>query len=230
VNCTRRVNFTHAARVKVYGRGMSRRARLRKRIRREDDLEALEQALAEARGEEKEAAEPAQTAVQDQPAEKVLALQKTAGNQAVGAMLQRWAGPAMAALAPRWPKEAELRIDDIVVEVLGWEDGASRDPALSPSSGKGRADFEGPGDITVLLKHNDAAAKFWLATTHGVTAKTAELVLPSKDGKGMVLILTDVTVSNPTMYGDGRNDPYTSITLNFKKRKLSHDAPSPPRR
>ena len=208
---------------------MSRRARLRKRIRREDDLEALEQALAEAREEETQA-EPAQTAVQDQPAEKVLALQKSAGNQAVGALLQRWAGPAMAALTPRWPKEAELRINDLVVEVETYSEAAGRSGALSPSSGKGQEEFEGPGDITVVLKHNDAASKFWLASTHGVTAKTAELVVPFKDGRGMRFILTDVVITSPTFHGGGSQDPHVSITLSFKKRKLSHDAPTPPRR
>ena len=94
---------------------MGRRARMRKL--REEDLEELAEQL-EA---EPEKAAP-QATKQAPEVEKALELQKTVGNRAVGAALQRWpvfGGPLLA----QWPKEPQMIVDGQVIPIESFQEG-----------------------------------------------------------------------------------------------------------
>ena len=55
------------------------------------------------------------------PADKVLDLQKTAGNRATTAALSRWGFPGFpATAAPTWPKEPQVIIDGVVIPLEAW--------------------------------------------------------------------------------------------------------------
>ena len=108
MNCTGRVKFTHRARVKVYGRhcawapAQAQAAGGASSRRRSSEREPAQERAGEGAAEEREAT----------PADRVLELQKTAGNRAVGAALARWGLPWLPlAAAPQWPKEPQVIID-----------------------------------------------------------------------------------------------------------------------
>ena len=54
-------------------------------------------------------------------ADRVLDLQKTAGNRATTAALSRWGFPGFpATAAPQWPKEPQVIIDGVVIPLQSW--------------------------------------------------------------------------------------------------------------
>ena len=84
---------------------MGRRARMRK-LREEDLEELLEQDQGEPEPRRRRARPTSAPA-----ADKALELQKTAGNRAVGAALQRWPGCRAVPLVAKWPKEPQMIVD-----------------------------------------------------------------------------------------------------------------------
>jgi hypothetical protein len=179
---------------------MGRRARMRKL--REEDLEELAEQL-EA---EPEKAAVSQGGKQATPVDKAIELQKTAGNRAVGAALQRWpvfGGPLIA----QWPKEPQMIVDGQVIPIESFQEGiqASTGTGTGTSGNQNKTGATGPGEIIVTLKMGKHSADLLLQATRGPGYKTVEIVIPTKDG----------------------NNPLESLALNFKKREFSQDPPPP---
>jgi type VI protein secretion system component Hcp len=220
---------------------MRRRARLRSKLRHDHDVEELEELLERAgpgpAAEEKAEAEakedatksaPTDVAKQDPAAAGVLALQKTAGNRAVGSMLSRWPVFGTQLLA-QWPKEPQIILDDTVIPIESLQEQAQN----AGTVGSGNANppsSTGPGEVVVTLKMGKYSPDLFQQSLSGKGYKTVQIVFPTKDGKGVRFILTDVLISNYSISGGGSDAPFESIGLSFKKRELSHDPPPPPSR
>jgi type VI protein secretion system component Hcp len=220
---------------------MRRRARLRSKLRHDHDVEELEELLEQAgpgpAAEEKAAEEakedatksaPADVAKQDPSAAGVLALQKTAGNRAVGAMLSRWPVLGTQQLA-QWPKEPQLILDDTVIPLESFQEQV-RNPTTAVGAGSTAPrdeDLKGPGDIVVAIKMGKYSPDLFQRSLKGNGYKTVQIVMPTKDGKGFRIILADVLISSYSVGASGAHDnaPYESLTLSFKKREFSQDPP-----
>ena len=206
---------------------MKRKARMRKMLR-EEDVEELVKQIQEEPAAQKAAPAADKTAT---PADKVLELQKAAGNNAVGALLQRWGGPAtaMAAQQPQWPKEAQLIIEGFVLPLESYSEVAnSNTSSVGEREGTTRPDtdrFKGPGEIVVVLKLGAWAADLQKAMLQGKEHKSVQVVVPAKDGKGIRWILTDVVISSYQVGSGGGKDPHVTLTLNFKKREFAQTPP-----
>jgi len=198
---------------------MGRRARMRKL--REEDLEELaEQLEAEPEKAAPQATKSATTV------DKALELQKTAGNRAVGAALSRWPGFG-ATLVAQWPKEPQMIVDGTVIPIESFQEGIqARGTATGTSGNQNNTGTTGPGEIIVTLKMGKHSADLLLQATRGPGYKTVEIVIPTKDGKGIRFTLTDVLISNYSISGGGAS-PLESLSLNFKKREFSQDPPPP---
>jgi hypothetical protein len=189
----------------VYGRPV------RKRRRREERLEEEEPAH-ESAVEEKERPRERETA-----ADRVLDLQKRAGNRATGAALSRWGINTLPlAAAPHWPKEAQIIADGLTLPLESWSwDGAQR--------GTGSAQVgqeEGPGNLNVMTKRGEHASEWWQRVVRGDAFKTVVIVQPGKDGRGITITLHDVFLTNAQSSGE-----LESWSLNFKKREFSEAPP-----
>ena len=77
-----------------------------------------------------------------------------------------------------------------------------------------------------MLKMGKHSADLLLQATRGPGYKTVEIVIPTKDGKGIRFTLTDVLISNYSISSSSDN-PLESLALNFKKREFSQDPPPP---
>lgn len=207
---------------------MGRRARMRKL--REDDLEELlEQEQSEATAEK--ATAPKAPAAAD----KALELQKSAGNRAVGAALNRWSLPWVPQTAPpvaKWPKEPQAVFDGkLVVPIKSWND-AGRSPAGAGGTGQQsqRGDAEGPGEIVIVTEMGDYVVDLHKATVAGKAYGKVEIIVPGPNGTGIRVELENVYIVSYQTSGDGHHSGGTqSYQLSFSKRKFSH-APPPPRR
>lgn len=200
---------------------MGRRARMRKL--REEDLEELAEQL---EVEPEKATALAQDTKQAPAVDKALELQKSAGNRAVGAMLSRWPGFG-APLIAQWPKEPQMIVDGTVITIESFQEGVQAHGTATGSSGtQNRTGATGPGEIIVMLKMGKHSADLLLQATRGPGYKTVEIVIPTKDGKGIRFTLTDVQISNYSISGSGAS-PLESLALNFKKREFSQDPPPP---
>jgi hypothetical protein len=200
---------------------MARKARMRMR---KDELEEL---LEQADPEVVEQVAP-RAAKAEGPADKALELQKTAGNRAVGALLQRWAGPAlwMAAQQPQWPKQSQLIVDGQVVPLESVNEAVGNTGSVGVgSAGKERS--MGAGDLSVVIPHGDWVPKFHEAASAGKHYKTVEVVIV-KNGKGIRFTLTDVLISTIDYDSGAGDEPRMALQLSFQKREVSM-AP-PPRR
>lgn len=189
----------------------------RKRRRREERLEeedrqqgrepAQENVLERERPREKEAT----------PADRVLGLQKTAGNRAVGAALSRWGLPWLPlAAAPQWPKEPQVIVDGVVIplESFSW--------AEQPGVATGGSSLEARrfNDINVMTTLGDHSADLARKTTSGERIETVVIVMPGKDGKGYTLTLHDVYIS-----GYSISAQHESWSMNFGKKEFSQAPP-----
>ena len=190
----------------------------RKRRRREERLE-----------EEEQAREPAQENVleKERPKEKeataadrVLDLQKTAGNRAVGAALSRWGLPWLPlAAAPQWPKEPQVIMDGVVIPLASWSlsEGQTGSGVGGTSSGQRS---EHLNDAHVLTKLGDHSSDLARATAQGKHFKTVLIVVPGKDGKGYTVTLHDVLITGYSMSGQDE-----SWALSFSKKEYSQSPP-----
>ena len=108
----------------------------RKRRRREERLEeeeeqgrepARDNVLEKERPQEKEAT----------AADRVLDLQKSAGNRATTAALSRWGFPGVpATAAPTWPKEPQVIIDGVAIPLEAWSMAEGQGPAPRGPTGR----------------------------------------------------------------------------------------------
>jgi hypothetical protein len=211
---------------------MGRKARMRKLLREEDLEELLEQAEPEAK--EAIAAKAAES--EEGAAAKVLELQKTAGNRAVGAALDRWAQPWIPQAAQQqgtWPKEPQLIIDGkMVIPLESYSEGNRNITAGSTGSGEREPEkdrFTGPGEMHVVFTLDELAAELARATAEGKHYESVQIVVPFKDGNGIRWVLTDVLISGYQVSGaTSGKEPVVALTLSFKKRELLRTPP--PRR
>ncbi len=158
----------------------------RKRRRREERLEEEEQGLEQ----EKEQERPRER--EAAPADRVLELQKTAGNRATNAAISRWGFPWFpAAAAAQWPKEPQVIADGLVIPLTSWSwsEGSS---GVGGSSGRdGKAQLK---DVHVVTPMGKTSADIALRVTSGRPFDKLVIVVPGKDGKGMTFTFTNVHV------------------------------------
>jgi len=179
----------------------------RKRRRREERLE-----------EEEQAREPAQENVLEKekeatPADRVLDLQKTAGNRAVGAALSRWGLPWFpATAAPQWPKEPQVIVDGLVIplESFSWAEGGT-------STAPGQAQFNDVHIMTTLGDHSPELAR---RITNGEPIRTVVIVMPGRDGKGFTVTLHDGVITSYSI-----SEKHESWSLNFRKKEFGQEPP-----
>ena len=189
------------------------RGRVRaKRRRREDELEEEQAQLQEAEPEQQASAAPATLA------DKTLDLQKTAGNRAVRAALQRWpVDAADATPVADWPKHPEAVFDDkLVIPIESYQEshrGQPRPPAKREGE-EGELVF---GEIVIFTKTGKHSAELHKALLQGKQFAKVEIVIPGAGG-GVRIILTNVLIIGANLGGDGE-----SWTLSFEKREFSKD-------
>ena len=188
----------------------------RKRRRRQEELEEQEE-----REQPQEREQEREVAKEPKPADRVLELQKTAGNRAVGAAIARWGLPWIpTTAAPQWPQEPQVIADGTVLPLTSWS-WADHAPGTGGGTGKPQ---EG-GDISISTKTGKHSADLLLRTAEGRAFKTVVIVVPGKDGKGITLTLSDVMITGYQLNGD-----METWTVSFAKKELSESPPhSPPR-
>ena len=189
----------------------------RKRRRREERLE-----------EEEQGREPAQENVleKERPREKeatgadrVLELQKTAGNRATNAAISRWGFPWFGATAaPQWPKEPQAIFDGVVVPLESWSlsDGHGSGTSVS-STGPGKVQLN---DAQIMTRMGEHSSDLLLALTQGKRLKTVVIVVPGKNGNGYTVTLTDVLIS-----GYQTSENVESWSLSFASKEFSQSPP-----
>jgi len=197
---------------------MSRRGRLRKRIRREDDIEELVEKLAE-----REEEQPPKAAVQQTPVDRALELQKTAGNRAVASVLQR-APLDVAEQTPvaAWPKHPEGVFDDELVVPIESVQNTHEGHRRPPSKREGEEGELAFGELVIHAKTGKHSTELHKALLAAKSFAKVEIVIPGAGG-GVRIILTNVVISGVSM-GEGSE----SWSLSFEKREFSKD-PRPPR-
>jgi hypothetical protein len=199
-----------------------------KRRRREDELEEERDQLQEAEPEQQASAAPATLA------DKTLDLQKTAGNRAVGAALDRWSLPWVPSTAPpaaKWPKEPQAVFDGkLVVPIRSWSD-QSATPGMTGRSGEAkRGDPEGEGEIVIVAEIGDFIVELHKAMLEGKTYDKVEIIVPGPNGTGIRVELENVQIASyQTSAASQHPGGVQSYQLSFSKRKFSN-APPPPRR
>ena len=188
---------------------MSRRARLRKRIRREEDVEELVPKL-------DEQDEQPKGAVQPTAADRALELQKTAGNRAVGAALQRWpVDAAEATPVADWPAQPEAVFDDdLVIPIESVQDSHSGQPR-PPSKREGEEGEPVFGELVIFARTGKHSAELHKALLRGKHFAKVEIVIPGAGG-GVRIILTNVLITAANLDGDRE-----SWTLSFEKREFN---------
>ena len=162
------------------------------------------------------------------PHERLLELQKTAGNRAVGAVLDRLAHDAAHA-APAggggWPREKQIMFDGTGMPLESVNLGVVGAPHPGGGFRTPKPDeFGGPGEISVVLPDGGWLADLSRAFEYGEPYKTVEIVVPAAGGGGLRLILTAVEISGFASSGGG-DHPLVTVTLKFAKRTLSQKPP-----
>ena len=198
----------------------------RKRRRREERLEEEE--------EEERGREPAEENVleKERPQEReatavdrVLDLQKTAGNRATTEAISRWGMPWLPlAAAPQWPKEPQLIADGTVIPILSWS-WTDNSTGVGGGTGAGKPD---PGkEISISTSLGSHSADLLLRTAEGRPFKTVYIVVPGKDGKGVSIELENVMITSYSTSGDSAGSgAVETYSLSYTKRKLT-EAPPP---
>ena len=178
-----------------------------KRRRRDEELEEQER--------EHERLQQELVASQATPADRVLELQKTAGNRATTAALSRWGLPTLPlAAAPQWPKEPQVIIDGAVIPLEGWSMAEGHDGAAGPDRSSHL------NDVNVVTPLGDHSADLMLKATQGAQIKTAVIVIPTKDGKGYTVTLEEVVISSYSV-----SDRTVSWALSYRKRTFAETPP-----
>jgi hypothetical protein len=183
----------------------------RKRRRREEELEEQEEREQPQEREREIATEPT-------PADRVLELQKTAGNRAVGAAIARWGLPWLPmTAAPQWPKEPQVIFDGTVLPLSSWSWSDGSAGAGAGSTGPGKAQLN---EVQVSTTMGTHSAELMLRTAEGRHFKTVMIVVPGKDGKGLTLTFTDVLISSYQISGD-----LETWSLSFATKEFSQSPP-----
>ena len=170
------------------------------------------------------AARPQPVATRATPEDRVLDLQKAAGNRATGAALARW-GMASFPLGamPRWPKEPEAVFDgDLVVPLTSYSTSASR-AGSSGASGSAEPRESAGGTMEITTRVGDHTPRLVRAAASGEHFATLELVVPGPGG-GIRFTLTDVMLTSYHVSGD-----LETYSLHFAKREFSTSPPTPRR-
>ena len=185
----------------------------RKRRRREERLEEEEEqgrepspenVLEKERPKEKEAT----------PADRVLDLQKTAGNRATTAALSRWGFPGFpATAAPTWPKEPQVIVDGVVIPLQSWSMAEGHGGAVGP-------DRSHLSDVNVVTPLGDHSTDLMLKATQGGQIKTVVIVVPTKDGKGFTVTLEEVVISSYSV-----SDQTVSWAMSYRKKTFAETPP-----
>jgi hypothetical protein len=189
----------------------------RKRRRREERLEEEEeqQQAREPAAEEKEKPREKEPTAAD----RVLDLQKTAGNRATTAAISRWGFPRLpaATAAPQWPKEAQVIVDGEAIPITSFSWPDARGVVGGTAGG-----HDHPGEVNVSGSVGDHSNELSRWASEGRQFKTVIIVMPSKDGKGSTITLTgEVTI---TGYSISAGDVET-WSLQFGKAEYSRSLP-----
>src|SRR5215218_3323616 len=176
------------------------RTRRRQRRHDEDEIELLERP---------------RVANEPSPADRALDLQRTAGNHAVGAALDRWALPWVPA-APQWPKERQVIFDGTAIPLLSFSFGGGE--SAGAGGGPGRASIR---EATVSVPVGTHSSEFSLATAEGRPFAKVVIVTP-KGESGVTITLTDVLIASATGSGEMQ-----TLQLNFGGDELSSSPPQP---
>ena len=184
----------------------------RKRRRRQEELEEQEE-----REQPQEREPEREVAAETTPADRVLELQKTAGNRAVGAAIARWGFPGMPmTAAPQWPKEPQVIADGLVLPLSSWS-WADHAPGIGAGTGKPQ---EGAGEISLSTKTGLHSSDLMLRTAEGRSFKTLVIVVPGKDGKGVTITLHDVMITSYQVNGD-----METWSVSFATKEFSQSPP-----
>ena len=196
---------------------------MRRKRRREEELEE----------EERQQHQEQQDATQAPAADRVLDLQKSAGNRATAAALDRWTLPWARQTAPpvaKWPKEAQAVFDGkLVVPIKSWSDPNAGPNVVGRSGQANRGDSEGEGEIVIVTEMGDYVVDLHKATLAGKRYGKVEIIVPGPNGTGIRVELENVYIVSYQTGGDPQHGGgVQSFQLSFKKRKFSN-APPPPR-
>jgi hypothetical protein len=202
---------------------MKRKVRMRKMLREEDLEELLKQVKEKepgADGEKEAAPKPEKAAT---PADKVLELQKSAGNSAVGAVLERFPAQfAQRSKLPVWPEAPQMLLggeDPVPIESV--QDATVKPPTGGSGARAEQGEGEGPGEFVVHMLHGKHTAGVHQAIVEGRHYAKIELVIPGKGGKGMRWVLHDVYVSVGAISQGAQ-----TIQLSFTRRELVFSPPA----
>ena len=203
---------------------MGRRARMRKL--REEDLEELAEQLEAEPEKARRSAGPAKQA--PGRSTRRSSCRRPLGNRAVGAVLSRWPGFGAPPVA-QWPKEQQMIVDGTVIPIESFQRGG---PSARHGHGHERQPEPKPGSSPVPARSSSCSR--WASLGRPAPAgdpgprrtRRSRSSIPTKDGKGIRFILTDVLISNYSISSSGDN-PLESLALNFKKREFSQDPPPP---
>ena len=191
----------------------------RKRRRRYEELEEREE---REQPQEREQEREREVATEATPTDRVLELQKTAGNRAVGAAVARWGFPGIPlTAAPQWPKEPQVIADGLVLPLSSWS-WSSHGPGTGGGTAKPQ---EGSGEISLSTKTGMHSSDLMLRAVEGRSFKTVVIVVPGKDGKGFTITLHDVMITGYQLNGD-----METWSLSFAKREFSQSPPQAPPR
>ena len=178
------------------------RGRQRARRRRRDELEEEEQLHHAAPEPEPEQRASAPSAVAHKTlADKALDLQKTAGNRAVGAALQRQPGAAPSTAHGEATFDDELKVPVLSVQ--------QQDP---PPGGRSREDEVTYGELVIITPTGEHSVTLQQALIQGKTYAQVVIVVG-----GARIILTNVMISSVQMSGE-----HQSWSLHFSKREFAH--------
>jgi hypothetical protein len=190
----------------------------RKRRRREERLEEEEQAREPSPENVLEKERPQEREREAAPADRVLDLQRTAGNRAVGAAISRWGFPWYpATAAPQWPKEPQVILDGVVIPLHSWSSQEGPSGTGGGSIGGERTQLN---DVHVMTKMGDHSSDLLLKVAQGHHIKTVLIVMPLKDGKGYAITLTDVVLTGYSVSGDMEH-----WSMSFAKKEYSWSPP-----
>jgi hypothetical protein len=190
----------------------------RKRRRREERLEEEEQERG--REPEQESVLEKERAQEREPTavDRVIDLQKTAGNRATTAALSRWGIAALPlAAAPQWPKEPQVIVDGMVIKLESWGWAGQTPTTGAGSVGAGRVQLNDANLQTALGDHSSDLAR---KCTGGEPIKTLVVVVPGKDGKGVTFTFHDVIITSYSISGNQE-----SWSINFRSKEFSETPP-----
>ena len=158
------------------------------------------------------------------PADRVLALQSTAGNRAVTAMLAREPDAPVQADAKSGPKDKKPATPSgphIVLGELGaialesWSISAQRSPGVGRGTGRGRDEHPTPVEIQLMTKQGAHSSRLAEAAIRG-GAFDGEIVL----GGGQKIIVKGALVTNYTVTDAGGKEPLESWTINVQSMEF----------